>query len=392
MQDNPNNTPLEDEKGKELIALARLMSNMPYPEEEDEGIDIMEYVKKLWNGRKTIIIWTCAFIVLGFIAALTMQRTYTVSTTMVPQVGSKSSSSLSSLASLAGIDLSSGSSSGELSPLIYPQIVNSVPFRKELMYTPVHYSKADSAVSMYTYYTEILKPTVFGTIKKYTIGLPGVILGAIRKEKPDIVLPSNGVDDTPKPLVLTKKEDKILKVVGASVSLAVDKKEGYITLNVVGIEPIQTAELAMKAQQLLQQEITRFRVEKSEKELEYIQARYDEIKAEAESYQEQLAKITDKTQSVTTTKDRIDRDRIQSKYNTANSIYSDLAKQLEQAKLQVKRDTPVLTIVQPVTVPSKPSNSRAKTLIIWTFFGLILGCGWVIGKEFWPKIKEIFGN
>ena len=392
MQENNNNTPLEDEKGKELIALARLMSNMPYPEEEDEGIDIMEYVKKLWNGRKTIIIWTCAFIVLGFIAALTMQRTYTVSTTMVPQVGSKSSSSLSSLASLAGIDLSSGSSSGELSPLIYPQIVNSVPFRKELMYTPVHYAKADSAVSMYTYYTEILKPTVFGTIKKYTIGLPGVILGAIRKEKPEIVLPSTGVDDTPKPLVLTKKEVKILKVVGESVSLAVDKKEGYITLNVVGIEPIQTAELAMKAQQLLQQEITRFRVEKSEKELEYIQARYDEIKAEAELYQEQLAKITDKTQSVTTTKDRIERDRIQSKYNTANSIYSELAKQLEQAKLQVKRDTPVLTIVQPVTVPSKPSNSRTKTLIIWTFFGFVLGCGWVIGKEFLPKIKEIFGN
>ena len=392
MQDNPNNTPLEDEKGKELIALARLMSNMPYPEEEDEGIDIMEYVKKLWNGRKTIIIWTCAFIVLGFIAALTMQRTYTVSTTMVPQVGSKSGSSLSSLASLAGIDLGSSGSGTELSPLIYPQIVSSVPYRKELMYTPVHYAKADSAVSMYTYYTEILKPTVFGTIKKYTIGLPGVILGAMRKEKPEIVLPSQGVDDTPKPLVLTKKEEKILKAVAASVSLAVDKKEGYITLNVVGIEPIQTAELAMKAQQLLQEEITRFRVEKSEKELEYIQARYDEIKAEAESYQEQLARITDKTQSVTTTKDRIERDRIQSKYNTANSIYSDLAKQLEQAKLQVKRDTPVLTIVQPVTVPSQPSNSRAKTLIIWTFFGFILGCGWVIGKEFLPKIKEIFGN
>lgn len=391
MEENPNNKPIEDEKSKELIALAKLMSNMPYQDEEDEGINIMEYAKQLWNGRKTVIIWTCVFIVLGLVAALTMKRTYTVSTTMVPQVGSKSSSSLSSLASLAGIDLSSGSSGAELSPLIYPQIVNSVPFRKELMYTPIHYAGVDTAVSMYTYYTEIVKPTVLGTIKKYTIGLPGVILGAIRKEKPDLVLPGGvEADDSPKPLVLTKEEVKILKVVGGSVSLAVDKKEGYITLNVVGSEPIQTAELAMKAQQLLQQEITRFRVEKSQSELEYIQARYDEMKAEAESYQEQLAKITDKTQNVTTTKDRIEHDRIQSKYNTANAIYSELSKQLEQAKLQVKRDTPVLTIVQPVTVPSQPSNSRAKTLIVWTFFGFILGCGWVIGKEFWPKIKEMF--
>ena len=365
------------------------MNNSPQFEDE-EGIDIMALVKQLWDGRKTVIITTCIFIALGFVAALTMKRTYSVSTVMVPQVGGSKSSSLSSLASLAGIDLSSGSSGAELSPLIYPQIVNSVPFRKELMYTPIHYAKVDTAVSMFTYNIEIAKPTVIENVKKYTIGLPGVIMKAIRKEKPDIVLPAGGADDTPKPLVLTKDEVKVLKAVSESVSLSVDKKEGYITLNVVGSEPIQTAELAMKAQQLLQEEITRFRIEKSQSELEYIQARYDEMKAEAESYQEQLARITDKTQNVTTTKDRIEHDRIQSKYNTANSIYSELSKQLEQAKLQVKRDTPVLTVIQPVTVPDRPSNSRAKTLIVWTFFGGILGCGIVLAKNYWPKLKEQF--
>ena len=358
--------------------------------EDEEGIDIMALIKQLWDGRKTIIIWTCAFIVLGFVAALTMKRTYSVSTVMVPQVGgSRSSSSLSSLASLAGIDLSSGSSGAELSPLLYPQIVNSVPFLKEVMYTPVHYSKVDTAVSMFTYEIEISKPTIIETVKKYTIGLPGVILGAIRGEKPDIELPGDGADEILKPQVLTKDEVKVMKIVSESLSLVVDKKDGYITLNVEGSEPIQAAELAMKAQQLLQEEITRFRVEKSQDELDYIQARYDEIKAEAEMYQEQLARITDKTQNVTTTKDRIEHDRIQSKYNTANSIYSELAKQLEQAKLQVKRDTPVLTVIQPVTVPDKPSNSRSKTLIVWTFLGFVLGCGWVLAKGYWPKVKEM---
>ena len=157
---------------------------MPY--DEEEGIDIMELVKQLWNGRKTVILWTCAFIVLGLVAALTMKRTYAVSTVMVPQVNSSKSSSLSSLASLAGFDLGTSIGGSELSPLIYPQIVNSVTFRRELMYTPVHYSKADEPVSMFTYHTEILKPTVFGTIKKYTIGLPGVILKAIRPKKEPI--------------------------------------------------------------------------------------------------------------------------------------------------------------------------------------------------------------
>ena len=375
-----------------------MQENQKYDEprqEEEQGIDIMALVKSLWEGRKTVIIWTCAFIVLGLVAALTMKREYSVSTVMVPQLNSKStSSSLSSLASLAGFDLSSASSGAELSPLIYPQIVNSVPFRLELMHTPLHYNKCDTMISMFDYAeAELDKGFSLGVIKKYTIGLPFVILKAIRGEQPEVELRSEAETDSAdvaQPMVVSVKESAMLEDFGRIVSLAVDKKEGYITLTVNGSEPIQTAELTMKAQQLLQQEVTRFRVEKSESELEYIQARYDEIKKEAESYQEQLARITDRSQSMTNTRDRIEHDRIQAKYTVANSIYNEMAKQLEQAKMQVKKDTPVYTVIQPVTVPMQAANSRAKTLVVWTFLGFILGCGIVLGKEYLPKLKEQF--
>ncbi len=366
--------------------------NLNIPEEE-EGIDIIALVKSLWKGKWTIVIWTAVFMVLGLVAALTMQRKYSVSTVMVPQVDSGSKSSLSSLASLAGFDLSSMTSGADLSPLIYPQIVNSVPFRKELMYTPLHYEGVDTAVSMFTYAYEIAKPSVMGNIKKYTIGLPFVILKAIRGEKPDVVMPDDGNgEEAPKPLALTKDEYDLIKNIGENVNLAVDKKEGYITLSVTGTEPVQTTELAMKAQQLLQEEITRFRVEKSQSQLDYIQARYDEVKKETEAYQERLAVLTDRSQNLTGTRDKIEHDRIQSKYTISNSVYGELAKQLEQAKMQVKKDTPVFTIIQPIQVPNQPSNSRAKTLIVWTFLGGVLGCGIVLLKGYMPKIKEMFAS
>ena len=360
--------------------------NQPY--EEEEGIDIMALVRQLWDGRRTIIIWTCVFILLGLVAALTMKRTYSVSTVMVPQMNSKSNSSLSSLAALAGVDMGMDLSAKDLSPLVYPQIVNSIPFRRELLYTPLHFAKADSAVSMYTYFKEIAKPSPMAYVKKYTIGLPFLLLNALKKEKPEMVLPSNGSDDSPKPLLLTKDEVKLLTVVAESVNLNVDKKEGLITLNVNGVEPIQTAELALKAQQLLQEEITRFRTEKAQRDLDYIQDRYNETKKEAESLQAALASVSDRSQDVIGSRNRIQRERIQQKYALANAIYTDMAKQLEQAKMQVKRDTPVLTVIQPVTVPSKPANSRAKTLIVWTFLGFVLGCGIVFVKGYWPKLKE----
>ncbi len=360
--------------------------------EEEEGLDIMALVRQLWDGKKTVIICTVVFMVLGLVAALTMKREYSVSTVMVPQMNSRSSSSLSSLASLAGFDLGMNTSGGgDLSPLVYPQIVNSVPYRLELLYTPLHYEKADTAVSMYTYAKEYAKPTVMGTIMKYTIGLPGVIMGALRKEKPEeeLSVPAAEGDDTLKPLVLTKDEARLLKVVGQSVNLTVDKKEGYITLTVNGSEPLQTAELAIKAQQLLQSEVTRFRTEKAQSQLEYIQARYNEIKAETERYQSALATVRDRSQQMTTTRSRIEQERLQTKYSVSSSIYAELAKQLEQAKMQVKRDTPVLAVIQPVTVPRQPANSRAKKLIIWTFLGFVIGCGIVLVKGYMPKIKEM---
>lgn len=360
--------------------------------EEQEGIDILALIRQLWEGRKTVIICTVVFMVLGFVAALTMKRTYSVSTIMVPQMNSGKSSSLSSLASLAGFDLGMANSSADLSPLAYPKIVSSTPFQLELIYTPVHYAKVDHPVSMYTYFKEYTKPSVMGVIKKYTIGLPFTILGALQKEKPEITLPGSEGDDSPKPLVLSKDEEKLLKAIAPKVTLAVDKKEGYITLSVTGSEAIQTAELAMKAQQLLSDEVIRFRTEKSQNELDYIQARYDEIKKEAESYQSLMATVSDRSQNMLTSKSKIEMERIRSKYTVANSVYAEMAKQLEQAKMQVKKDTPVMTIIQPVTVPMQPSNSRAKTLVVWVFLGFMLGCGLVLAKGYWPKVKEMLSG
>ena len=363
--------------------------NIPF-EEEEEGIDFIALIKTLWDGRRTVIIWTCIFIALGLIAALTMQRKYTVTTVMVPQTSSKGGSSLSSLASLAGVDLSS-TSSAEISPLIYPKIVSSIPFRLELLYTPLHFNKVDTPVDMMTYSQEYAKPTRMGAVKKYTIGLPSLLMKAIRGKKEDTV-PPDSTSEGPKPLVITNEEGEMLEKIGESVSLMVDKKEGFLTLTVKGIEPIQTAELAMKALQLLQDEVTRLQTEKAQSDLDYIQARYDEAKAEAEQYQERLAVITDRSQSMTTTRDRIERDRIQSKYTIANSIYTEMAKQLEQSKMQVKKDTPVFTIIQPVQVPIKSSNSRVRTLILWTFLGGVIGCGIVLSKGWMPKFKVQFAE
>ena len=362
----------------------------PLMETEEDGIDLIAVAKTLWNGRKTILLSVGVCLLLGLVVAFTTPKEYTVTTVMVPQVNTGGKSGLSSLASLAGFDLSSMNQSSDLSPMIYPQIVNSIPFKLELMNTPVHFEELDTAISVFDYYTTYQKTSVVNTVKKYTLGLPGVLIKMIKGEPALLVLPS-GMKN--KPLQLTEDQSTIKKLLDEKIGLDVDTKQGYLTLSVSLSEPLVAAEIAQKAQALLQQYITQFKIEKSAAELEFIQDRYNVAKADAEGYQYGMASNLDKYKNLTSNVPQVSNTRLQTKYGIANSVYIELAKQLEQAKIQVKKDTPVFTIVEPVAIPNEKSSSgKAKILAIWLFLGVFVGCGLVYGKQFIIDLKLKWGK
>lgn len=354
-----------------------------YPEED--SIDFIAIAKTLWGGRKTILISLVICTALGLAIALLTPKVYTVTTVMVPQVSTDKKAGLSSLASMAGIDLGMAQNA-EVSPLLYPKIVSSNPFMLELMNTPVHFSDVDTTVSVFTYYTEVAKPGLLGTIKKYTLGLPGVILKALIKPKAEPTLQALSGN---KPLCLTKEQYELKKKLVENINLQVDKKEGYLTLSVTMPEALAAAEVAKKAQALLQDYITRFKVEKSRAELEFIQERYNRAKGEATREQYSVAADQDKFKDLVSQIPQVKTSRKQMDYAISNSVFQELAKQLEQAKIQVAKDTPVFTIVEPVAVPTEDSGpSGLKILVTWVFFGLLIGGGLVYSKTIYAILKE----
>ncbi len=354
---------------------------------EDDEIDLIALTKTLWNGRKTIIITIATFAILGLIVAIILPKEYTSSTTMVPQLSSSRSrlGNLSSLAAIAGFNLDMSTETTELSPYVYPQIVQSVPFQLEIMNTPFTFSDVNHKVTLYEYYTEIAKPGLLSTVKKYSFGLPGVLIGAIRGEKEDSI--SNSTEN--KTLTLSEKQESIRKIIAENVSLETNDKEGYVILSSRFHEPKLAAEVAQKAQQLLQQYITEFKIEKATAQLEFVKERYAEKKAEFEQAQDNLAKFRDRNKNVTSAMARTEEERLQSDYQLAFEVYSQLAQQQEQAQIKVKEDTPVFSILKPVVVPiEKSAPNRPLILIIWIFLGGIIGVGWIFGKQFLAAVKE----
>lgn len=255
------------------------------------------------------------------------------------------------------------------------------------MYTRVKFEDFDEPVTVLDYYTneEYQRFSLGKTIVKYTIGLPGVILKAIRGEQPEPEFSGSAENQIQS---LSKDEKKCIDILKDKINLNLNEKDGYVQLSVDMPDAWSAAQLAERVQVLLQKYITEFKIEKVQSNLDFVQGRYDEAKRDFEQVQEERAIFRDANKNLISAKAQTEQEKLDTRYNLTLSIYTELAKQLEQAKIQVKETTPVFTIVDPVTVPIERSKpKRALICILFTFLGGFAGIGLVLTLPFLAKVS-----
>ncbi|MDG2193786.1 MAG: Wzz/FepE/Etk N-terminal domain-containing protein [Polaribacter sp.] len=359
--------------------------NQPqHPTAHEDEIDVIALAKTLWNGRKTALKVTLVFMIIGVFVAVFSPKEYTAKTIMVPQTSeSKMSGSLGGLAAMAGINL--GGSSGEgIPPSLYPQIVQSIPFQKALIKTPLTIEGLDTQITYQEYYKNHQKFNLLTFLKKYTIGLPGVLIKAIKGEG---TLPQ--VTGRTSLVRIFKEEKKLFEALQVQLELDYNDKDGYVKLNFIMPTAISAAQMAQEAQRLLQIAITDFKVQKAASQLEFIAARYHEKATDFREKQTALANFQDSNRGLSTAAAQTRLQQLQANSDLAFSVLTELAKQVETQKIQVKEDTPVFTILEPVSVPvEKSAPKRPLILMVWVFLGIVLGIGFVFGKMFIADLKK----
>ena len=364
-----------------------------YNKQPDDQADLVELIQRMWINKRLIIIVTSVFVVLGLLVALFSSKEYTSACDVVPQASDSSAlSRMGSLAALAGINLDQMQNVKTLSPLVYKNIMESTTFRKELMQTQLNFKEIDHPISFYEYCTneEYNKPSIGEYIIKYTVGLPFVILKAIRGEQPAPdygKLKKSGASAIE---TVTKEEYECLKVLDDCISIRLDDKKGYVTISANMPEAVAAAQMAQATLELLQKYITEFKIEKVQSNLDFVQERYNEAKSNFEDIQSRRAKFRDANMNTTRYSAQAELEKLNAEYSLAMNLYSELASQLERAKINVKETMPVLTVITPVTVPFKKSKpKRVIILFAYTFFGVLAGAGSVLVI---PTIAEITGS
>lgn len=352
---------------------------------EDDSIDLIALLKQIYQGRKLIILSAVAAAILGVVVALATPNTYTSGATFIPQTGgdSKPSSSLSGLASLAGINLGGMGGGSDIPPTLYPQIISSVPYKLDLLDESIEVEGQNIVLS--DYLGDDSGSSVLGTIKKYTIGLPGTILSALRGSTPETVAATEG-----ELYQISEDDRKLFEALNTKLVLSLNEKEGFVTLEFSDENKYIAAQVAERAKELLQERIIEFKNQSARELLDFTTKQYQENKSSYETLQDSIAIFKDQNLNISSSLYQNRLDRLERDLNIASSVVEQLASQVEQAKLQVNKDTPVFTIIEPVTVPfERSAPKRSLIVVIWTFLGVVLATGYILVKD---PAKEIFAS
>lgn len=357
----------------------------------EDKLDLRVLVEVLKSGRKRIIATTLVFTLITVLVVLLLPNKYATEAVILPQVDAASKlDRLGGLASLAGVNLTGmmGEAS-EISPEVYPTIVYSYPFIKDLIYTPYSFEGLSEPA---TYWDKMVAhPTnsLGTTILKYTIRLPWTILDSFKSSNDE--LGSFVTNDSL--IYVSKKEAKIMKEVRSLINIDVNSKTGLVNLRVESKEPLLSAQMGRKAVNLLQEYIINHQTKQVKNNLIFVETQLEEKRQDLAEAQKKFYSFLDANRNRVTERTDLQNRELTETYNLALQLYQSLSEQLEQAKITVKKRTPAFSVIEPVKVPSeKSSPRRSMIVIIGLFLGLLIGTIGVIGKSIYLSIVDSWSS
>ena len=361
-----------------------IQMNAPGMDTNEQEIDLIELAKRLWGERKFLFKCCGIAIVVGLVVAFSIPKEYSTTVMRAPETSdpSKKMGNLGGLAAMAGINLGASVGSDAISPDLYPDVVQSIPFLLELFPVQVESEKGDYSSTLYKYMDEDQKSAWWS----YVIKAPFKLLGVVKD------LFSNGEEKNImglSPFHLTEEQSDVIEDLQERISASVDKKTSVITVSVQMQDPLISANITQIVLEKLQGYITNYRTQKVKQDLEFTEKVFSEARESYYKAQRAYAAFEDANKNIISASYRTEQERLKNEMTLTFNVYNTLAQKLEQDKLRVQEQTPVYTIIQPATVPLKASSPKKPLILIgFIFLAIFGGVGYLFIKDLFKPKEE----
>ena len=318
-------------------------------------VNLVELIKKLIQSRKLILYSSLIFSLIGLLVAFLSPIKYSSNTVFIPQNQEVSSSSLSGVASLVGINLGGGSYGTEIPLSMYPQILESVKFKRLLL---------DKVID-----------------EKNDFTLKNFIIDYYSIKKDD--------EEGSSELVMTKLEEECFEILSDEIlSVSVNQKDGFVSIDAKLSVADYSARVAKFSREILQKIIIENRIESARQNLIFSESQLIEKKQEFDEIYSKLAFFSDSNLNTVNSFVLNEKNKLESEFEIISAVVEEISKQVEQAKLQLNKDTPVFSTIKEAIIPTKRSSpKRTQIVLVFGFVGFIFSCSFILINE---PLKEIF--
>jgi uncharacterized protein involved in exopolysaccharide biosynthesis len=330
-------------------------------------ISLENSIRIAWKGRLRLIISTVLFAILGVFIALLTTPEFISDARIMPEMNSGTGGifkRLASVAGFAGMDLSDAEGVDAVRPDLYPNVLQSSPFVLYLLDQVIVQANGER-----TTVANLLMPTDGWSLMNWFQG-----------DQEDRTAPFKQIAG--KPVKLTRRQEKLVEEIGKRVNAKLDTRSGIITITAKMPDASGAATVAQLSMDYLTQYVTSYRTEKARQDLQFYSQRLTEARQRYQTAQYSVFHYNDQHKYYVVQAATMEKQRMEAELAIAQTVYTELSRQFEQAKLKVQEQTPVFKVLEPPKIPLVRVSPKRSILVLgYAIAGFLLGIVYLVTQQ-----------
>ncbi|TVQ66794.1 MAG: hypothetical protein EA360_04730 [Balneolaceae bacterium] len=374
---------------------------IPYQEKsgnDHQVLDLLKIIKELWIKRLQIAIVAGVVFGIGLFIYTTSDRIYYSESKLMPEATGQSQMSqlFQAADNLFGIQRRAAEEE-DIRVALYPFIVESLPFQIELMQQEVYFSDIGQTVTIFDYYNYHYSPGLYVRLKQflydYSFGLPATIRGIFSSGTDEEVAPVDFThfttfDDA---FVLDSRIRRVAETLRSFINITRDPQSGLVSIGVSAPDASAAAAMVNLVKNQLQEYVVEYRTEKALTNLQFIEEQFEEAKVTFQAVQDSLAEFQERNQNINRPTITVQQQRLESEFEMAFTLYNNLGRRFQEARITVQEETPVFRVHEPATVPTRPAEPKATRILAGSVFvGFFLGVALFYLRRGYRKFRVQF--
>ncbi|MBN3583051.1 hypothetical protein JYB64_11695 [Algoriphagus aestuarii] len=345
--------------------------------QKNSTLDYLGLIQQVFENKRRLVLFPIMGGVLGLLIIFTTAKEYEANALVILESESNSLAGLGqigALAGIAGINMNQMQSNQiTLTSEIFPDVIGSRDFLKDISSSEfVFESKGGEKLPLGQYYIEEKPGNIVKKTLSFIINLPALFLGWF--SSPDPLPSTSSINDSGEKEILTVSGEDLFAISEIKKRIVLEEKGRIIRLSVSMPEPVIAAQVNSMVLESLIDYVTDYKTEKQRINLKFIEERVEESEKKFEEAQMRLASFRDSNQGIISQRLRTREEQLEFEFNIAYNVYNSLKQEYEQTLIQLKKETPVFTVLEKAAVPLGPSKPNKPLILVFSIFvGLFVG-------------------